>query len=265
MSPKHARLARRSPLREAALGTDRAVPLYKALSNKLKERIRGGEFSQNSEFPSERELKAQYGVSEVTIKRAIAELATEGLVETSRGRRTRVVSRVATTQYGATVQGIIEGIFQHSWNTETRILFSEFEQAPDEVARAMNLPPNSVVQKTVNLARRDRELFAHATTYIPSDVASRLSAIGLSALPYLLQFERAGYAPRSGQQLLSACPAPDDVAEALETEARSPMLKLVRTLVDGRGSAVEHVVAYFPWNRFEYFISLSDSKSRERG
>lgn len=238
----------------------KGVPLYKALFESLKKRIGEGEFSPPSHFPSERELKAAYRISEVTIKRAIADLASEGLVETSRGRRTRVVSRVATTQYGATVQGIIEGIFQHSWNTETTILHASVEEAGPDIARAMNLRPDAPVHKTINVAKRDGELFAYATTYLPAALADRLLANGLSALPYVLQYERAGFKPRSGRQLLSACPAPKEAAVALETDVSAPMLKLVRTLVDEHDITVEHVVAYFPWNRFEYFISLSDNR-----
>jgi len=255
-----ANLRRRRPSSPKQLPLEKGEPLYKALHDALRERISQGEFSPPAYFPSERELKNTYGVSEVTIRRAIANLSSEGLVETSRGRRTRIVSRVATTQYGATVQGIIEGIFQHSWNTETRILQTKVEKAGPEIARAMNLSPESSVHKTINVAKREGELFAYATTYMPIHIAGRLTLNGNSALPYVLQYERAGFKPRSGRQLLSACPAPRDAALALGTEVGDPMLKLVRTLVDEHDDAVEHVVAFFPWNRFEYYISLSDSK-----
>src|SRR6185295_19318374 len=59
--------------------------LYNHVAEYLTERIRKGIIPANSRIPSERVLAEQFGVSRVTVRQALKELESAGLVETDGG------------------------------------------------------------------------------------------------------------------------------------------------------------------------------------
>lgn len=65
---------------------------YHAIAAALRARITGGEFAEGAPFPSESALCAAYGVARNTMRRALAQLAAEGLLATLPGRGRIVMS-----------------------------------------------------------------------------------------------------------------------------------------------------------------------------
>lgn len=62
------------------------VPLYKQLADELKSQISTGELQPNAQIPSQTELAQRFGVSVVTIQKALALLVDEGLIYRVRKR-----------------------------------------------------------------------------------------------------------------------------------------------------------------------------------
>jgi DNA-binding FadR family transcriptional regulator len=72
------------------------------ISDKLASHIASGILRVGDELPSERELAAAFAVSRESVRSAIADLASRGLVEVSQGSRTRVIAaRGAVRELGA--------------------------------------------------------------------------------------------------------------------------------------------------------------------
>jgi GntR family transcriptional regulator len=66
-------------------------PLYARVRDRLVERIRSGQWKPGQLIPNEFEIAAEFGVSQGTARKAISELAAEGLVVRRQGRGTFVV------------------------------------------------------------------------------------------------------------------------------------------------------------------------------
>ena len=64
------------------------VPLWRQLHQDLVRRIAAGEF--DSGFPGEVELQHEYAVSRYTVREALRRIRETGLIDSSRGRSTRV-------------------------------------------------------------------------------------------------------------------------------------------------------------------------------
>jgi len=62
------------------------APLHLLISEKLREQIVLGEFIPGGQLPSEHQLMDLFGVSRITVRRAIANLVNQGLVEAQRGK-----------------------------------------------------------------------------------------------------------------------------------------------------------------------------------
>ena len=60
-------------------------PVYQQLNDLLRGLVRDGEFEAGSQFPTERQISEQYGVSRATANKALASLVGEGVLEFRKG------------------------------------------------------------------------------------------------------------------------------------------------------------------------------------
>lgn len=67
--------------------------VYKRIADELRQQIENGTLPAGGDVPTEGELARRWGTSRGPIRNALAELRTEGLIETTRGRPSRVAER----------------------------------------------------------------------------------------------------------------------------------------------------------------------------
>lgn len=78
----------RPTMKAATLDRGSVVPLWTQLFNDISRRLDAGDFVAH--FPGEHQLVAEYGVSRHTVREALRRLREAGVIESSRGRGTRV-------------------------------------------------------------------------------------------------------------------------------------------------------------------------------
>ena len=76
--------------KESKLNSDASSPLYLQLMQKIKNSISTGELKTGSRIQPEQELCSLYGVSRITVRKAITELEKEGILEKKQGKGTFV-------------------------------------------------------------------------------------------------------------------------------------------------------------------------------
>ncbi len=81
-----------------ALNHNCIVPLYAQIVEQLKQDIESGVYSKDGRLPTEAELSAEYGVSRITIRRAVEELVNQSLVEKRQGKGTFICAPKLTRQ-----------------------------------------------------------------------------------------------------------------------------------------------------------------------
>ena len=64
------------------------IPLYEQVASALRADIQGGAFDATKRLPTEEELAEKYGISRITVRRAVGDLVEEGLVEKKQGKGT---------------------------------------------------------------------------------------------------------------------------------------------------------------------------------
>ncbi|MEO1741741.1 MAG: GntR family transcriptional regulator [Cyanobacteria bacterium J06629_9] len=62
------------------------VPLHVSISEKLRQQIDEGEYLPGEKLPSEHQLMDLFGVSRITVRQAIANLISQGLVQSRQGK-----------------------------------------------------------------------------------------------------------------------------------------------------------------------------------
>lgn len=95
MPPASRELPERSVAARIAdrLRRESGVPIYRQLVDAVRELIVTGDLAAGAPIPPQRELAAALGVSEMTVRRALQEIAAEGHIDAQAGRGTSVAAR----------------------------------------------------------------------------------------------------------------------------------------------------------------------------
>ena len=133
-----------------ALGRFRS-PLYHQIYLIMRQRIADGEFGTGGTLPSEQELAEYHGVSRITAKRALDELANDGLVVRERGRGTRVVEGRTGVRISGQGTGAFDPLLAMGGETEVAVKEFGYGAAENDVAAALGLPVGTIVQRAVRV------------------------------------------------------------------------------------------------------------------
>ena len=222
----------------------------------LRDRILSGALSLGAKLPTENDLADRYAVSRVTVRRALAELARERLIERRRSVGTRVIHRRAPGPVTADISGVLANIADMGRRTAVKLLSFDYVPATGAVGEALGVGPNELLQRSIRVRSIDRVPFSYLTTHVPESVALTFTQQELSARPLLELLERAGVKVEHARQRISAGLATPDVAAALDVRAGSPLIELVRVVSDQSGRAIEHLHALYRPDRYAFEMDL---------
>lgn len=250
------RAAGRRPARPLAEG-HLPTPLYHQIYVLLREQIVGGAYPARAVLPTEHELMRRFHVSRITAKRALDELAAEGLVERSRGRGTRVVEALKPAPVSGNISGLLENLLMVGLKTKVEIVDFGYVPAAPEIARALGVPHGTEVQRSVRLRSRAGVPFSFTTSYVPAEIGRTYNRKDLARQPLLALLEKAGILIGSADQTISATLADTVVAPRLGVRVGSPLISVTRTVADQDGRPVEHINILYRPDRYQYRMKLA--------
>jgi len=131
---------------------------------------------EGGQLPTEVALAQQTGVSLVTVRRALAELAAQGIVRREQGRGTFVARprvRAETTRVGSLRNGLH---LDAQSKLETRVLKCLSREAAEEECRTLALASGASVWEISRLRRLNRRPLILETSVIPKLLAPDLGA-----------------------------------------------------------------------------------------
>lgn len=114
----------RSVMTRAAPKDVKATPRYEQLKRQILDRIASGEWGDGLRLPSEFELVKQYGMSRMTIHRALRELSVEGVLSRRKGIGTFVLPPAPRSELLA-IPDIAEDITRRGHTHRCRVLLRE--------------------------------------------------------------------------------------------------------------------------------------------
>src|SRR5215468_9941776 len=108
-------------------------PLYARVEVVLADEIADGNLKIGDQLPTEDSLIARFGVSRITVRRAIQNLVTRGLIEIRRGKGTFVAAPKITQQLTA-LSGFVEDMHALGRKPTARVIGKEIVAADATVA-----------------------------------------------------------------------------------------------------------------------------------
>ncbi|WP_406851760.1 GntR family transcriptional regulator [Brevundimonas sp. BH3] len=245
-------------------GSKRAIPVYHQLRSILRQQIKDGLFATDKPMPSEMQLSSCYGVSRVTVRRALEILESEGLIVRRHGVGTFVASDLTRLQNpaGPAVSGLVENLISMGMATTAELLEFNADMAPPtRVLQALGLQPDDTVLRLVRLRRHQNLPLSVSTVYLPHSVSHLAAEHLLDDRPVIRMLEEGGVRPYRAEQTLSAVPADDQVANWLGVAVSSPVIRLRRTILNDKNEPLEHYIGLYNPDHYEYHMMLTRDNS----
>lgn len=243
--------------RETTVDGRLPTPLYHQVYMILRNKIVSGDYGFDEVVPGEQQATKMFGVSRITAKRALNELAGEGLVKRERGRGTRVIYRAPTPPVAASVDGLLENLLSMGLETEVDLLAFDYVTPTPDVARVLKCRDGAQVQRAVRVRHLKGEPFSHLTTYVPEAIGRSYSREDLASRPLLALLERSGISIGRAEQTITATLADAPVSTALGLELGSPLLNIRRVVFDQGERPVEYISGLYRPDRYQYRMDLS--------
>jgi GntR family transcriptional regulator len=244
-------------------------PVYRQIADDLRAKIRSGVYPAGNQLPSEAALVEEFGVTRVTVRRGLAVLQQEGLVEVVRGKgmfvpkpppvvalRTSRFSRAARRAGKGALAAEVEALGL-SWSSE--LLEECVLDLPGEVAEVLGEPRGAVKRRRMWVEEVPTQL---ADSYLPLSIDE---AIGWSAGAqasggvYGL-LEQHGFVISRFREELAGRVADPEEAVALHIAPGAPVITVVRHAIDQSGRVVEYFdsVAVADRHRYVYEFDAPD-------
>ncbi|SMF14048.1 transcriptional regulator, GntR family [Tistlia consotensis] len=241
-----------------------AIPLYRQLLADLRRRIFAGEFDRASQLPSEAGIERAYGVSRITVRRALQELEQQGLIQRRQGRPTRLTPRRLHGPAEAELDAELVNILSVGFRTETRVIDMAIVPASAEIAARLDVRPAAPVHRVVRLRRMGGAPLCRSLAYLPVGVMESLSRATLESEPLLLVLVRSGLVIDRVEQSIAAVTATPELAGPLEVEEHAPLLLIERLFRDDRGRPVQLVYLHFRADRYRYGMTFRTARDKQQ-
>jgi GntR family transcriptional regulator len=154
------------------------TPMYREIADQLRQRIESGEFPSGAQMPTEQDLQKQHNASRNTIREAIKQLTSLGLVETKPGQGTFVVPKIrpfvtSLTGPPETAVDYTSGVLGESGVATASGIQVEIQEATEDVASGLGLEAGTEVISRHRKRYIDGIAWALETSFYPGEFADR--------------------------------------------------------------------------------------------
>ena len=233
-----------------------AVPLYLQVCRDIKRGIEGGLYPVGSLLPTEVEFTARFGVSRQTVRQAIAQLRSDGLVSARKGVGTRVEARDDSRQFMPQTRLQLS---EFAEETEMRIEGKDEIAATGGLATELGCRPGRRWLHLTGLRWRSGDARPLCWTDIHLDIRLKSALDDISTVRsalFLLVEARTGERIIEIQKTIR--PVRLDPAEAtrLQAEPGDLALSITRRYFGSGRRLLEYAVQTMPADRYVYTTTL---------
>jgi GntR family transcriptional regulator, histidine utilization repressor len=225
------------------------LPAYEQVKAWVRQHIGSGQWKPGDPVPSEAALMQRFGISRMTVNRALRELAAEGLVTRIQGSGTRV-AQLHRISSRLTIRDIHEEVVERGHVHTTRVLRAEKERAGAEVAVSLGLRAGAPVFHTVLIHMENGVPIQYEDRYVnPTAAPHYLETDFTQTSPTLHLLQHAPLTEASYS--IEACLPTADEAKVLAIKRGEPCLVMMRRTVSGAHVASVARLIY-PGTRYSF-------------
>ena len=214
-------------------------------------------------IPSERQLSAELGVSRLTLRAALDELAREGYVIRRRGSGTFVSEPKIAQEL--TMTSFTEDMRRRGMEPGSRTLSLEVVPAGARLGRFLHVSPSEPIVVAKRLRLADRETMAIETLHVREALVPGLTQRELEGKSfYELLRKRFGIVIAGGVQTIEPTVTNEEESAALGVPLHSPAFLFERVTHSEGNEIVEFVHSIYRGDRYQLVTDLTALPSPRR-
>ncbi|MGW7276108.1 GntR family transcriptional regulator [Streptomyces sp. NPDC054864] len=249
--------------------SDDALPLYVRIASRLLDDIAAGGAQAGDRLPSERALSARYEVARVTMRAALKELATRGMIESAPARGWFLTGAGAldpsatgspAAPAGRTIQGFADYAAKHGLATRTAVLASGVRPATVQEAEELRVGPGSPLFEMRRLRFLDGLVVVVEHNRLPLALCPQLAGTDFTtaSLYATLRSATPPQLPRVADYSVEARQPDDEERRLLEISDNTPVLVATQLAFNMEPRPLELTIAIYRGDRYRFRASITD-------
>jgi GntR family transcriptional regulator len=238
------------------------APLYSRVEAVLGGEIAAGALKVGDQLPTEDSLIERFEVSRITVRRAIQNLVSRGLVEIRRGKGT-FVATPKITQELTELSGFVEDMHALGRKPAARVIGKKIVTADKTVAGHLALTKGERVVRIHRVRLANGVPISFDETYLPLEIGKKIITNNLKVEPIFSLLERKYDVPLiEAEYKLEAVAAEAEVAAALRVKQGSPIFRIERTSYSTNNRPVDYEKLYYRGDLVRFVTRLARKTSR---
>lgn len=235
---------------------DPGVPKYLQISHWLMEMIEKGRYGVNDKLPSESKLSELFRVNRNTVRQAIFDLVTKGLVQKKNGVGSFVIGRAVqpvkyTLQH---ISSFTDDMIHMGVSPKTRLISKSVIEAPADVAEKLMLGKEKLVILTERLRLGNRIPMVIERSYLPHKEYKAILKMRLTGSLYHLLTKKFRVELHRSIQTFRATLLSNEDARLLGVPPRSPGIFLESVIYDSKNIPVEVLHAFHRGDKYIFEV-----------
>jgi GntR family transcriptional regulator len=217
---------------------------YRSIASDLRDRILRGDFTASTRLPTEEKLASRYGVSRITMRRALSILAEERLVVRRQGSGTFIGPR--RTRRIPLMIDYTGSMRTHAPSLERSVITWKWTEAGESVAERLGIQRTDMVLAAERIDTLKGVPVAWDQASIVRSYGEGLTEKHLARIDFVEVWEKvAGFRIESCSQVIEAELASPRTCARLGLKARQPVLKATEVFLAYRKRPVAVFVSYY--------------------
>ncbi|MTW87905.1 UTRA domain-containing protein [Virgibacillus dakarensis] len=231
-----------------------SVPLYHQIKDYLEDKITMREWQPGYRLPTEKELAAQFNVSNITVKRAIHELVNEGILYRQSGKGTFVIKKEEQDiSKLVSLRNESEDNQQHPHKT---LSFTKVK-AGKKIGKILEINPDENVYKINRLKIKKGNPEVIEYSFIPGNVFPDLTQTDIEdELLYNIFLKKYGMKLGKAKIFFSTIIADDYEAGLLKIPKGDQLFVLERYTVTVKNQIIEYSKFILKQDQSRYFLEV---------
>jgi DNA-binding GntR family transcriptional regulator len=232
------------------------VPLYHQVAEQLAEAIDTGVLKPGDAFENELSMAERLNLSRPTVRRAIIELVSRGLLVRRRGIGTTVANEVVHRRYG--LPSLYDDLKREGQNPRTEVLQFSTAYQDDHIAEQLGLEPGTPLVFVERLRTADEGPVAVLRNWLSPEWADlEVEELAIYGLYTLIRARN--IVPAVGYQHIAARHPSEAERRLLKLQDTDPVLTMTRRAYDPSGQPVEYGDHCYHWQRYAIDITAYSS------
>ncbi|MFL0252373.1 GntR family transcriptional regulator [Clostridium neuense] len=234
------------------LNTVSSIPLYQQLANNIRNDIFNGKFKQDERIPSEIELSEMYTISRSTVRKAIANLVSEGLLIKIHGKGTFVASpKLKHTNNN--FSSFTSNVASMGQQLITKIISFSFEPCTDEDIKFFSISSDDTVLVLKRLRLVDNIAIGVETVHFSNKYKFLLNDNMNGSLYSVLQ-NKYNIIPSTGSKTIEICYATIEESNLLDIPRGTALMLIEDHVFDNNSNPLHITKQVIRGDKFKYAI-----------